>query len=93
MVTTAYHYLSHAYHIAGRFLDGYLKGDDHHFPEFGIGSVYVARNQEADLHLDLAKEHGFQVAHTVADALTLGTGRLAVDAVLLVAEHMWGSDG
>src|SRR6266540_4568770 len=38
LVTSAYYYLSHAYHIGGRFLDGYMKGDEHHFPDFGIAS-------------------------------------------------------
>ena len=41
LVTTAYYYLSHAYHIAGRFLDGYMVGDEHHFPEFGLASAHV----------------------------------------------------
>ena len=27
VVTTAYHYLSHAYHICGRFLYGYLRDE------------------------------------------------------------------
>ena len=87
VVTTTYNYLSHAYHIAGRFLDGYMKSDGYHFPEFGIASAYVAQVKANDLSRDLAKEHGFRVSATIADALTLGTGKLAVDGVLLIAEH------
>jgi hypothetical protein len=87
VVTTVWRYLSHAYHIAGRFLDGYMKGDEHHFPEFGIASVFVAQNNETNMHLDLAKEHNFRVSESVKDALTLGTGKLAVDGVLLIGEH------
>ncbi|MBA4062806.1 MAG: hypothetical protein C0501_03705 [Isosphaera sp.] len=87
VVTTTYHYLSHAYHIAGRFLDGYLKGDGHHFPEFGVASAYVEQVRATDLSRDLAKEHGFRVSDTIEDALTLGTGKLAVDGVLLIGEH------
>jgi hypothetical protein len=87
LVTTAYHYLSHAYHIAGRFLDGYLKGDNYHFSEFGIASAFVEQVRDNDLSRDLAKQHGFRVSPTIEDALTLGTGKLAVDAVLLIAEH------
>ena len=87
VVTTTYHYLSHAYHIAGRYLDGYLKGDEHHFPEFGIASAYVEQVKATDLSRELAKEHGFRVSEAIDDALTLGTGKLAVDGVLLIAEH------
>lgn len=87
LVTTTYHYLSHAYHIAGRFLDGYLKDGEYHFPEFGIASAYVEQVRDNDLSRDLAKQHGYRVSPTIEDALTLGTGRLAVDAVLLIGEH------
>jgi hypothetical protein len=87
LVTTTYHYLSHAYHIAGRFLDGYLAGDDHHFPDFGLAAAYVEQVRANDLSRDLAKEHSFRLSESVEDALTLGTGKLAVDAVLLIGEH------
>jgi hypothetical protein len=87
LVTTAYYYLSHAYHIAGRFLDGYLKGNEHHFPEFGIASAFVEQVKTNDLSRELAKEHNFRLSESIDDALTLGTGKLAVDAVLLIAEH------
>jgi hypothetical protein len=87
VVASVYSYLSHAYHIAGRFLDGYMKGDEHHFPEFGIASAYVEQVKANDLSQELAKEHGFRVSDTIEDALTLGTGKLAVDGVLLICEH------
>ena len=35
----------------------------------------------------LAASHRFRISDTIEDALTLGTGRLAVDGVLLIAEH------
>ncbi|HJZ55184.1 MAG TPA: hypothetical protein VKE74_09510 [Gemmataceae bacterium] len=86
VLTTVYWYLSHAYHIPGRFLDGYMVGDTHHFPEFGVASCYVEQLKN-DLSRDLAKEHGFRICESIEDALTLGTGQLAVDGVLLIAEH------
>src|SRR5262245_61054995 len=76
---SGYWYLSHAYHIAGRFLDGYMKGDEHHFPEFGVASAYVEQVKANDLSRDIAKEHSFRLSETIEDALTLGTGKLAVD--------------
>ena len=87
VVASVYWYLSHAYHIAGRFLDGYMKGDAHHFPDFGVASAYVEQVKGNDLSRELAKEHGFRISTTIEDALTLGTGRLAVDGVLLICEH------
>ncbi|MCE9561640.1 MAG: hypothetical protein K8U57_06255 [Planctomycetes bacterium] len=87
VITTVYGYLSHAYHIAGRFLDGYMRGDAYHFPEFGVASAYVEQVRAPDLSRDLAKEHGFRISETIEDALTLGTGKLAVDGVLLIGEH------
>jgi len=87
VVTSVYHYLSHSYHIAGRFLDGYMRGEAYHYPEFGVASAYVDQVAKNDLSRELAKEHGFRIANTIEDALTLGTGKLAVDGVLLICEH------
>jgi hypothetical protein len=87
VVASVYWYLSHAYHIAGRFLDGYMVGDKHHFPEFGVASAYVEQVKANDLSRDIAKEHAFRLSTTIEDALTLGTGKLAVDGVLLICEH------
>lgn len=87
VVASVYWYLSHAYHIAGRFLDGYMKGDTHHFPDYGIASAYVEQVKGTDLSRDIAKEHDFRLSETIEDALTLGTGKLTVDGVLLICEH------
>ena len=40
-VTSVYHYLSHAYHIVGRFLDGFAVHDGHglHRPDFEVAHV------------------------------------------------------
>lgn len=87
VLTSVFRYLSHSYHIAGRFLDGYLKGDAHHFPDFGVASCYVEQVGKNDLSRELAKEHNFRISESIEDALTLGTGKLAVDGVLLICEH------
>src|SRR5438132_1605718 len=88
VVTTAYHYLSHAYHICGRFLHGYLRDGKMHYPAWAIAGMHVEQQQRrGDLSRDLAKEGNFALFDTVAGALTLGGGRLAVDGVLLIGEH------
>lgn len=87
VVTTAYYYLSHAYHICGRFLHGYLRQGRMHYPEFGIAGMYVEQVKDGDLSRPLAAQHGFTLYPDVAGALTLGGDRLAVDGVLLIGEH------
>jgi hypothetical protein len=89
-LASVYYYLSHAYHIVGRFLDGFVVHDGHglHKPPFEIASLFIEQVAPAsDLGQAHAGEHHVRLSPTIADALTLGTGKLAVDAVLLIAEH------
>jgi hypothetical protein len=87
VVTTAYHYLSHAYHICGRFLYGYLRNGKPHKPGFEIAAMHVEQIKDNDLSRELAKKHGFKLYPDIAGALTLGGEELAVDGVLLIGEH------
>jgi hypothetical protein len=87
LVTTAYHYLSHAYHVAGRFLHGYLRDGRMHYSDFGLVSAYVEQQRDNDLSKELSRKHHFTLHPDVAGALTLDSDRLAVDGVLLIGEH------
>ena len=92
VVTTAYHFLSHAYHVCGRILYGYLRNGRMHYPEFGIAGMYVEQTpathgRDNDLSRELARKHGITLYPDIAGALTLGGERLAVDGVLLIGEH------
>ena len=89
-LATTYHYLSHAYHIVGRFWDGFEVHDGNglHHPPFDIASLFIEQTPPAtDLGRAKAKRHGLDLSRSISEALTLGTGKLAVDAVLLIAEH------
>jgi hypothetical protein len=93
-LVSVYHYLSHAYHIVGRFLDGFqvYHGQSGpqalHRPPFEIASLFIEQVSPAtDLGRAKAQRHGVHFSPTIADALTLGTGKMAVDAALLIAEH------
>ncbi len=88
-ICSAYHYLSHAYHIVGRFLDGFDLHDDQglHRPDFEIASLFIEQTPANDLGLDKARRHNVRLSPTIADALMLGTGKVAVNGVLLIAEH------
>src|SRR5438874_4928513 len=77
VVTTTYYYLSHAYHIGGRFLNGYLREGRMHYPDFGIAGMYVEQQKDGDLSKELSRKHGFPLYPDVAGALTLGGDTLA----------------
>src|SRR5690606_23217951 len=77
----------HADMLAGRLLqtdtlDG--KGDT---PSLELVSLYTDQVPENDISRKLSSQHGFPIFRTVEETLTLGTGKLAVDGVLLIAEH------
>jgi hypothetical protein len=86
-IVTEYRHNSHADVIVSRMLltdtlDG--KGKD---PQLQLASLYTDQRPANDMSRLLAASHRFPVYDTIADTLTLGTGKLAVDGVLLVAEH------
>ncbi len=93
VVTTVYKYLSHAQHMADRFLVGYPHEGEWHQPDVKIVSLYVDQKPAGDptnggdQSAVRAKEFGFQVYPTIAGALRCGTDKLAVDAVMIIAEH------
>ena len=87
VIGTIYRYLSHVQHIADRFLVGYPVRGTWHRPDMKIVSLYVDQKPEGDQSEARAKEFGFQVYPTIAEALRCGGEKLAVDAVLLIGEH------
>jgi hypothetical protein len=87
-VVTTYFKYSHAQHIVDRFLDGYGWNGAHHYPPMDLVSLYVDQVGRNDLSRERAARHpGMKIFPSIADTLTLGTGRLAVDGVVLVGEH------
>ncbi len=87
IVTTIYRYLSHAQHMGDRFLIGYPHNGEWHMPDMKVVSLYVDQKPEGDQSAERAKEFGFQVFPTIAEALRVGGDKLAVDAVLIIGEH------
>jgi hypothetical protein len=78
---------SHAQHFVDRFLEGYGWGGRHHRPPFELAGLYVDQFPEGDLSRDRARRHKVKLFPTVEEALTLGRSKLAVDGVLIIAEH------
>ena len=87
VITTIYRYLSHAQHFADRFLVGYPKEGSWRRPDMKVVSLYVDQKPEGEQSTDRAREFGFSVYPTIAEALRCGGDELAVDAVLLIGEH------
>ena len=87
VIATIYRYLSHAQHFADRFLVGYPTEGRWHRPNMKVVSLFVDQKPEGDQSLDRAREFGFSVHPTIAEALRCGGDKLAVDAVLLIGEH------
>ena len=73
--------------IAARILESYTLDGQGEYPRLAIASIFTDQLPERDTSRELAAKHGFRISETVADALTLGSGELAVDGVLLIAEH------
>jgi len=87
VITTVYRYLSHAQHEADRILVGYPHRGKWHRPDMRIVSLYADQKPQNDLSEARAREFGFKVYPTIAEALRCGGDKLAVDAVMIIAEH------
>lgn len=87
VITTIYRYLSHAQHMADRFLVGYPLNGRWHRSKMKVASLYVDQKPDGDLSEARAREYGFRVYPTIAETLRCGGDKLAVDAVLLIGEH------
>ncbi len=87
-LATIYFKYSHAQHIVDRFLEGYGWNGDHHRPPMDLVSLFVDQVGDNDLSRERAARHpSMKIYPTIAEALTLGGSRLAVDGVLLIGEH------
>jgi hypothetical protein len=87
LVTTVVRNLSHGQHFLDRFLDGYGWHGEHHYPPMDLVALYVDQFPPGDLARGRSRRHHVPICPTVAEALTLGGSKLAVDAVVIVAEH------
>jgi hypothetical protein len=71
-----------------RLLDGYGYGGVFRRPALELVSIHVEQRGEGDLVPERVQRHPqMKVYSTVAGALTLGTGKLAVDGVVYIGEQ------
>jgi hypothetical protein len=86
-VTTVYYHNSHADMFLSRLLQGYALNGAPPFPQLKLASLHIDQFPSNDKGRELATRHGIPLHGTIEQALTLGTGKLAVDGIFLVAEH------
>ncbi len=79
--------LSHSQHFLDRFAMGYAWAGQWQKPRVELAGVYIDQFPESDLARLRAGKYGIKLERSVEDALTLGTGTLAVDGVVIIGEH------
>ncbi len=86
-IVSVYNHNSHADAIVGRLIETHTLDGKGPRPNLKLVSLYTDQVPLDDKSRRLAAQHGFVIHTNVADTLTLGTGRLAVDGVLFIIEH------
>ena len=85
---TEYRRYSHGQNIVDRLLGGYGWESSWHYPQMDVVGLYVDQFPENDLSREREQRYPqLTIYPSVAEALTLGGDQLAVDGVLLIAEH------
>ena len=85
-ILTEYRYLSHADVIITKILEGYEQ-DGGPGPNLRVAGMYVDQFPDNDMARDLARKHSIPIFETIEQAITLGTGDIAVKGVLSIGEH------
>ena len=86
-IVTEYRHNSHADVIASRLLQTNTLDGKGPRPQLQLASIYADQRNKDDISELFSKRYQVPRYEKIADALTLGTGKLAVDGVLLIAEH------
>lgn len=89
VISTIWYPLSHTDVIVARWEEPYWTDADKGWtkPASTIASVYLDQTTDRDIGHAFCRKRGIPIFDSVRSALTLGTETLAVDAVLLIAEH------
>ncbi|MGK0185982.1 MAG: glucose/arabinose dehydrogenase/cytochrome c553 [Verrucomicrobiales bacterium] len=86
-IVTEYRHNSHADIIVSRlFQTDTLDGKGKESP-LRLASLYTDQVPDSDTSRQFSSQYDFPIYESISEALTLGTGKLAVDGVLLIAEH------
>jgi len=86
-VTTSYFHNAHADVILSRLLQTDSLDGKGRRGSVELASLFTDQVPPNDISRRLAREHSIPIFKSVRDSLTLGGDRLAVDGVMLIAEH------
>ena len=78
---------AHAQHFVDRLALGYTWEGGWHRPTLDLVSMYFDQFPEGELAHNRSERYHIPLHASIAEALTLGTGKLAVDGVVIIAEH------
>ena len=78
---------SHAQHFLDRMTLGYSWAGRWEMPRVDVASIYVDQFPNGDLARQRIARHKLKAYPTIAEALTQGGSKLAVDGVVIIAEH------
>jgi hypothetical protein len=85
-IATTYGPNNHADVIFTKIVEGFAH-DGGAGPDLKLASLFVDQQHPKDMSRGLSEKHGFRLARTIDDALTLGGDDLAVSGVIIVGEH------
>ena len=80
---------SHAEVILPKLIKGFPTDDGMLEPKVDLASIYLDQIHEEDVCVPFAQEHGIPIYPSIVKALTLGSGELAMDGVLIIGEHVY----
>lgn len=86
-LATVYYPNSHADLILGRLVQGYTLEDRGEYPQLKLASLHVEQFPANDMARALTARRGVPLYASAREALTRGGKQLAVDGVMLIAEH------
>jgi hypothetical protein len=87
LLGTVVHKNAHGQHFIDRLAMGYTWSGQWQKPLTDLASLYIAQFPENDLARGRAKRYKLPIYSSIAEALTLGTGKLAVDGVVIIGEQ------
>jgi hypothetical protein len=86
-IVTEFLYRDHAHVILENFVEPYLFNGRRTESGFEVAGLYVDQPHAGDMVRDVADQYDIKVYPTIGEALCLGGDKLAVDAVLSIAEQ------
>lgn len=86
-IFSEFRFRSHAFDFLENFFKPFLFNGKLVDPGVEVVSLYADQFPKEDMARDVSKRFNVPLCPTIEDALTLGTGGLAVDAVLSIVEH------